>query len=65
MKNYLTTLEAAHILGVNRSRVLQFILNGRLPATRFGWQWMIKKEHLEKLKDRKAGRPKKEGRKHV
>ena len=62
MKKFFTTLEAAQILGVNRSRVLQFISKGRLPAQRFGWQWMIKREHLEKLKDRKTGRPKKEDR---
>jgi len=65
MKDFLTTLEAAQILGVNRSRVLQFILNGRLPAQKFGWQWMIKKRDLEKLKDRKPGRPKKGGDQHV
>jgi len=65
MTNFLTTSEAGQVLGVNRSRVLQFILNGRLPAQRFGWQWMIKKQDLEKLKDRKPGRPKKGGRQHV
>ena len=65
MKDFLTTSEAAQILGVNRSRVLQFILNGRLPAQKFGWQWMIKRQDLEKLKNRKPGRPKKGGSQHV
>lgn len=56
--NYLTTKQAAKILGVNDSRIRQLILAGRLPATRFGWSWMIKAEDLEKVKDRKPGRPK-------
>ena len=55
----LTTKQAAKILGVNRSRVLQLIGAGRLPAKKFGWVWMIREQDLEKVKNRKTGRPKK------
>lgn len=55
---FLTTKQAAKILGVNDSRMRQFILEGRLPARKFGWAWMIQEKDLDKLKNRKPGRPK-------
>jgi len=57
MKEPLTAKQAADLLGVNASRIRQFILEGRLPATKFGRAWMIEKKDLEKVKDRKPGRP--------
>jgi len=53
----LTTKEAAESLGVNRSRVRQFILEGRLLAQKVGRDWIIKEEDLESARDRKPGRP--------
>jgi len=59
MENLLTTQQASKILGVNPSRVRQFILEGRLPAIKFGRDWIISKDDLNKVANRKAGRPKK------
>jgi len=59
MENLLTTQQASKILGVNPSRVRQFILEGRLPAIKFGRDWVISKDDLNKVANRKAGRPKK------
>lgn len=56
---YLTTRQAGKILDVNDSRVRQFILEGRLPAKKFGAVWMIEEKDLEKVKNRITGRPKK------
>jgi excisionase family DNA binding protein len=56
---FLTTLEVAEILGVTRRRVIALIEAGRLPATKFGRDYMIKEKDLKLVKDRKVGRPKK------
>lgn len=53
-----TTKQAAKILKVNDSRVRQFILSGRLPAHKLGHIWIIQQKDLEKIADRKPGRPK-------
>ena len=58
MGKVLTTREAGKILDVNASRVIQFILAGRLPATKFAGVWMIQERDLDKVKDRRPGRPK-------
>jgi excisionase family DNA binding protein len=55
--DFFTTKHAAKILGVNDSRVRQFILAGRLPAQKVGRDWLILESDLEKVKDRKPGRP--------
>lgn len=62
MENLLTTQQASKILGVNPSRVRQFILEGRLPAIKIGRDWIISKDDLNKVANRKAGRPKKNSR---
>ncbi len=54
----LTVKQAAEILRISDRRVRQLILEGRLPATKFTNAWMIKKKDLEKVQDRKPGRPK-------
>ena len=56
----LTTKQAAKALGINDSRVRQLILSGRLPAQKFGRDWIIKEKDLKKVADRKPGRPRKE-----
>jgi excisionase family DNA binding protein len=56
----LTTKQAAKALAVNDSRVRQLILSGRLPAQKFGRDWIIKENDLKRVADRKPGRPKKE-----
>lgn len=57
MRDLLTTQQAAERLGVSASRVRQFILDGRLPATKLGRDNLIREADLRLLQDRKAGRP--------
>jgi|GEM_PF-1912706 len=59
MEKKLTAKEAAEILGVNDSRVRQMILNGDLPAEKFGPVWTIRTEDLNLVKERPSpGYPK-------
>ena len=53
----LTTNQAATILQVSRSRILKLIEAGRLPAEKFGRDWLIRPEDLELVKVRRPGRP--------
>ena len=53
----LTAKQAAEILGVHHSRVRVLIREGRLPAQKLGRDWVIMESDLEKVKDRKPGRP--------
>jgi excisionase family DNA binding protein len=55
----MTTHEAAKALGVSVRRVQAMIKSGRLPAQKVGRDWWITAEDVEKLKDRKVGRPRK------
>lgn len=58
MANLLTTYQAAKILGVNDSRIRQLILNGLLPATKLGRDWIVQEKDLGKVANRrKVGRP--------
>lgn len=53
----MTTQEVAERLGVTSIRVRQLISGGRLPAEKFGRDYMIKEEDLKLVEDRKPGRP--------
>ena len=57
MPGLLTTQQAGEILGVNASRVRQFILEGRLPAIKLGRDNLIREEDLVLVQDRRTGRP--------
>ena len=57
MPDLLTTEQAGEKLGVNASRVRQFILEGRLPAIKLGRDNLIREEDLSLVQERKAGRP--------
>jgi excisionase family DNA binding protein len=59
--DYLTTLQAAQILGLTQERVLAFIKDGRLKAEHIGRAWVILRSDLEEFKKqpRIPGRPKK------
>ena len=54
-----TTKEAATELGITPGRVRQMVLNGSLPAQKFGRDLMIKADDLEKARTRQTepGRP--------
>ena len=53
----LSVKEAAAILGVNHQRVQVLITQDRLPAQKIGNSYVIKESDLERVKDRKPGRP--------
>jgi excisionase family DNA binding protein len=57
--DYLTTKEVAEKLGVTLRRVQAMIESGRLPAQKFGRDYMIKPQDLKLVENRKVGRPKK------
>lgn len=51
--------QTAQILGVNESRVRQFILAGRLRAMKIGGRWIVRDQDIIEfnLKERRPGRP--------
>lgn len=53
----LTTTDVAARLGVSRFRVWQLIKAGRLPARKFGRDYLIEEADLVKIGPRKVGRP--------
>lgn len=55
----LTTKEVAGRLGVSVRRVHALIQAERLPAEKFGRDYMIKEEDLKSVQDRRPGRPRK------
>jgi excisionase family DNA binding protein len=63
MKELLTTQEAAEELGVTDSRVRQLIIDGKLPAQKFGRSHMIKRSDLKDVEIGNRGRPRKDGKK--
>jgi excisionase family DNA binding protein len=60
MQKPINTTQAAQMLGVSTRRVIALIHSGRLRATKFGRDWMIRTADLEKIwegRDRTSGRP--------
>ena len=55
--DYLTTKQVAEKLGVTLRRVQAMIEARRLPATKFGRDYMIKEKDLKLVEERKVGRP--------
>lgn len=55
----LTTQQAAAELGVTDSRVRQLIIDGKLPAQRFGRSHMIRRNDLKGVVIGNKGRPRK------
>jgi excisionase family DNA binding protein len=51
------TKEAAERLGVSQQRVQALIKSGQLPAEKVGRDWLINEKDLEKVSERKTGRP--------
>ena len=54
---YLTTKQAAKIVGVDNSRIRQLILAGQLKAIKIGRDWLITLKALKAVKARRPGRP--------
>lgn len=59
----MSTAEVAAELGVTPERVLALIKAKRLPAQKIGRTWVIDSDDIERVRDRKPGRPNKEWRK--
>jgi len=57
MQGFLTTQEAAEKLGVTAGRVRQMIIDGQLPAKKFGRDNLIQESDLKLVENRKVGRP--------
>ena len=55
----LSAKQAGKLLDVHHTRVKVLIREGRLPAQKIGGTWIIKEKDLEKVKNRKPGRPRK------
>jgi excisionase family DNA binding protein len=61
MAKLLTTSEAAKTLKISVPRIHQLIAGRRLPAKKFGRDYLINESDLAKVRVRKPGRPKKKG----
>ncbi|HJR06466.1 MAG TPA: helix-turn-helix domain-containing protein [Pyrinomonadaceae bacterium] len=57
MDEWLTTQQAADVLGVTAGRIRQMIVDKQLPTAKFGHVHMIKKSDLKLVENRKVGRP--------
>lgn len=57
--DFLTTKQAAERLGITPRRVQALVTAGRLPAQKFGRDYMIREKDLKLVEERKVGRPKK------
>ena len=57
MSETLTSKQAAERLGVTPARVRQMVLDGSLPAEKFGRDLVIKSSDLALVADRPLGRP--------
>jgi excisionase family DNA binding protein len=58
--DFLTTRQAAERLGITPRRVQALVTTGRLPAIKFGRDYMIKEKDLKLVENRKVGRPRKD-----
>jgi excisionase family DNA binding protein len=57
--DYISTEQAARILGISKQRVYQFIEEKRLPAFRAGNVILLRQEAVEHFKPHMTGRPRK------
>lgn len=56
-EDYVSTNDAANVLGVTRQRVLQLIQDGRLKAQKFANVYMIRRGDLAHIEEKPMGRP--------
>ena len=56
----LSTPDAGAELGIGITRVQVLIREGRLPATRIGRTWVVRRGDLDLVRNRPPGRPRKE-----
>jgi len=53
---YISTKQAAHLLGVSNHRLYQYVKAGRLPVVRIGKAFMLRVEDVERFKPNPSGR---------
>jgi excisionase family DNA binding protein len=58
MSKFISTQEAANLLGISPVRVRQLIEAGRLPAQKVGRDWIIEETALATVAERPNGWPK-------
>ncbi len=59
-QSYLTSGEAARLLGIHPLSIQKLIYSGQLPAEKIAYRWLIRREDLEELAKTyvpKVGRP--------
>jgi excisionase family DNA binding protein len=63
VNTFLTTKQAAEMLGISDSRIRQLILDGQVPAVKAGRDWLIRASDLRRAEKRKTkpGPPAKSG----
>ena len=59
LRGWFTVQQVAHKLKVSPVRVYQYIHSRRLPAMKFGAQWIINEIDLKAFRRRRTGRPRK------
>jgi excisionase family DNA binding protein len=62
-EDYISTNDAAGVLGVTRQRVLQLIQDGRIKAEKFANVYMIRRGDLDHIEEKPMGRPPKAAKK--
>lgn len=62
---FLTTSEAAEVIGCSDAHVRHMCLNGELPGRKTGHMWLIRRRDAEKIRDveHDRGRPRKNSQK--
>lgn len=53
----MTIYEAAALLGVGNERVNRYVIEGRLPATKFGYQWRLQTADVLAFRRQPTGKP--------
>jgi excisionase family DNA binding protein len=47
--NFLTSAEAAELVGVTPDYIRRLIMDKKLKATRLGRNWLVKRHHVQKI----------------
>jgi len=53
-KPFFSTREVAQILGISQVSVIHYIHQGKILATRVGWQWIIPRQELLNILQKNA-----------
>ena len=57
INGYVTALEAAQIVRIDRSQICRYCQSGELPAIKIGNQWLIKEKDARNFKPNPRGNP--------